>query len=59
MTVTIMNLVTPKAGAKHELLFSKLVPGGCVEEKLMLSSLMCYRIHNWQRYDSVRLSCDT
>jgi hypothetical protein len=37
MPVTIMNLVTPKDGAKHELLFNKPVSWEGFDKKLALS----------------------
>ncbi len=43
-----MNLVTPKAGAKHELLFNK--PAS--EQKLMFSSsFRCDQIYKYEIYD--------
>jgi hypothetical protein len=54
-----MNMVTPKVGAKHELLFNELAYGQAlessgrfIEKKLMLSSsFRCYQIHNCHRHD--------
>jgi hypothetical protein len=55
ISVTAMNLVAPKAGAKGELLFNKLASGlrgAFVEQKLMLSSsFRCDLICNCYRYD--------
>jgi hypothetical protein len=33
--VKIMNLVTPKAGAKHELLFNEPASGACQHRKFL------------------------
>jgi hypothetical protein len=35
MSVTVMTLVTPKAGAKHELLFNKLASKAHAEDSLL------------------------
>ncbi len=49
ISMAIINLVSPKAGAKHEPLFNK---PASIEQKLTLSSSFRHDlIHNYHRYD--------
>ncbi len=55
MEMIVMNLVTPKVGALHELWFNKLASaptrGWYVEQMLMLSSsFRCDKIFKYERY---------
>jgi len=53
ISLTIMNLVTPKVGAEHKLLFNKLASeAGLLNKRLMLSSsFRCDQIHKYEKYD--------
>ncbi len=55
IAMIVVNLVTPKATAKQELLFNKLASGlrgQFVEQKLMLSSSFRRdQIYKYERYD--------
>jgi hypothetical protein len=55
ISLTIMNLVTPEVGAKHEILFNEPASdarGWFVEQKFMFSSnFRGYQIQNCFSYD--------
>jgi len=42
MSTIVTNLVTPKVGAKHELLFNKLVSDECVWDLLTTFETVCF-----------------